>query len=87
MLFTIFNTVLFSLSLSGTGYLPLCPSQPQLVVEGRGEDVVSGDDLINFDSITTAMAASAQSQVTIATNTYCRSPRWVFLVRSQNVLN
>ena len=65
MLFTIFNTVLFSLSLSGTGYLPLCPSQPQLV-EGRGDGVVSGDDLINFDSITTAMAASAQSQVTIA---------------------
>ena len=42
-----------------------CPSQPQLV-EGRGVGVVSGDGLINFDSITTAMAASAQSQVTIA---------------------
>ena len=44
---------------------PLEVHQPQLV-EGRGEGVVSGDDLINFDSITTAMATSAQSQVTIA---------------------
>ena len=42
--------------------LPPTVPIPASTSGGRGEDVVSGDDLINFDSITTAMGGNHCTQ-------------------------